>query len=483
MREEDGLLSQDIVVVGGGPGGYVAAIRAAQLGGKVTLIEKAQLGGTCLNRGCIPSKAIMASANLFEKIRKADTLGVVVNGGIRIDMDNVMERKNRILQEQRKGIHHLLRRHGIRVMEGAASWRKGNRMGVQGERGVEEVTWDKLVLATGSRPSDLPGLVLDGERILSSDHALELKEIPSTVLIVGGGVIGCEFAFILSSLGANVVVVEAMNRLLPLSALDAECSKVLQREMKKRKIAFHLNRVVSHVQEKGDVLEVAMEPSPFLQGPTEREATPIHVTVEKILVCVGRVPVFPEEGEGVVGIRRDSKGWVHADARMETTEPGIYAVGDVLGPEKVMLAHVASMEGRIAAENVMGGSREMDYSVVPGAIFTSPEVAYVGATEEQAKEAGIRTRSDVVLFRVLGKAHAMGEIAGQVKIVSEVGTKRILGIHMIGPHVTELLGEATLAVRSGCRLEELGWTIHPHPTLSEIMMEAALKGMDEALHG
>ena len=478
-------MSVKVVVLGAGPGGYVAAIRAAQLGAEVTLVEADSVGGTCLNRGCIPSKVMITTAELLNKLRKADTFGITIDGNVRVDMSRLLERKEKVVQDQCRGVLNLLKHHRIRVLEGTGYLKESGMIRVRlNEGGKEDIVWDRLILATGSRPLSLPGFPFDGEKILSSDHALELREVPESILIVGGGVIGCEFAFLFSSLGTRVIVVEALSRMLPLPSVDEDCSKVLQREMKKRKIVFMVNRSVEAVSEQEGKLRVKIGPSPFLESPTERDKKPSFELVDKVLVCVGRLPNTADLGDlEALGAQMERRGWIKVDERMETGAPNVYAIGDVLGPSKVMLAHVASMEGRIAAENAMGNARKMDYSAVPGAIFTAPEVANVGLTEAQAQTLGVDARSDVVLFRILGKAHALGDIAGQAKIVSEKGSGKILGVHLIGPHATELLGEATLAVKTGCTVAELAETIHAHPTLSEIMLETSLKALDRSLHG
>jgi len=474
-----------MVILGAGPGGYVAAVRAAQLGADVTLIEEDNVGGTCLNWGCIPSKILIAAAELLEKIRKADTFGITLEGGVRPNMPRLMERKNRIVETQRRGILDLLQHHRVRYLKGTGYLKGRNAVAVRipGEE-EKEVPWERLILATGTRPLELPNLPFDGHRILSSNHALCLEKIPETLLIVGGGVIGCEFAFLFSSLGSRVTVVEALSRMLPLPSVDEDCSKVLEREMKKRKIRFIINRVIEGVDEAEGRLRLTLGPSPFLKNPEEKDKNHFFENADKVLVCVGRKPnTTPIDGFDTLGVKVDEKGWVAANLRMETGADGIYAIGDILGPSKIMLAHVASAEGLVAAENAMGGRRDMDYRTVPGAIFTSPEVADVGLTEAQAKAQGFPVRSDSVLFRSLGKAHVIGDIAGQAKIISEIGSGKILGVHIIGPHATDLIAEATLAIRMGITVQDLARTIHAHPTLAEIMPETALKAMDQSIHG
>jgi dihydrolipoamide dehydrogenase len=300
---------------------------------------------------------------------------------------------------------------------------------------------------------------------------------------VGGGVIGCEFAFILKALGARVTLVEGLSRLLPLPSVDEDCSKVLQREMKKQKIAFLLHRTLEGVDREGDRVRAVIGPSPFAGEPKESEKKSQTIVVDRVLVCIGRTPNTSEIGLGALGIRLDGKGWIPVDEQMKTNVPNVYAVGDVLGPDKIMLAHVASTEGLVAADNAGGGNRSMDYRVVPGAVFTMPEVADVGLTEAQARQLGLTIRSDTVLFRNVGKAQVIGEIAGQVKIVSDADKGTILGVHMVGPHVTDLIAEGALAVQSQATTKDLAETIHAHPTLAEIMLEVSLKATDQALHG
>jgi dihydrolipoamide dehydrogenase len=474
-----------IAILGAGPGGYVAAVRAAQLGADVTVIEEENVGGTCLNWGCIPSKVMITTAELLEKIKKADAYGITVEGSVRPNMQRLMERKNAVIQAQTKGILDLLKHHKIRYLKGTGYLRDKGSAAVRLPNGEEqELSWDKLILATGTRPFDLPNLAFDGHKILSSNDALCLQEVPESIMILGGGVIGCEFAFLLSALGSKVTIVEALPRMLPLPSVDEDCSKVLQREMKKRKINFIVNKTVERFDEVNGKLLVTIGPSPFLENPTGKDKKPLSQNVDKILVCIGRKPNTTNiDGLDSVGVQLDEKGWVMTNERMETSAADVYAIGDLLGPSKIMLAHVASTEGLVAAENAMAGRRSMDYNIVPGAIFTSPEVANVGLTEAQAKTQGYEVRADSVLFRTLGKAQVIGDIAGQAKIVSEIGSGKILGVHIIGPHATDLIAEGTLALQTGAKVQDLAATIHAHPTLAEIMLENSLKALDRSLHG
>jgi dihydrolipoamide dehydrogenase len=302
-------------------------------------------------------------------------------------------------------------------------------------------------------------------------------------LIVGGGVIGCEFAFIFAALGSRVTVVEALSRLLPLPSVDEGCSKVIQREMKKRKIQFMVDRTVQSVDINGGRCCATIGPSEYGPRPGDKDQKPLTVDAEKILVCIGRETNTAGIGLEKIGVKVDNGGWVVADEHMETGVSHVYAVGDVLGPSKFMLAHVATREGLIASENVMGGRRTMHYDVVPGVVFTTPEVTDVGLTESQAKEQGFAVRSESMLFRNLGKPHVIGEIAGEAKIVWDGGTGRILGFHMVGPHAGDLIAEGALAVQTGCTVSDLAETIHAHPTLSEVMMEVSFKALGRPVHG
>ncbi|MGA2228309.1 MAG: dihydrolipoyl dehydrogenase [Syntrophobacteraceae bacterium] len=477
-------MAAKVAVIGAGPGGYVAAVRAAQLGAEVTVIEQDKVGGTCLNRGCIPSKIMITTAELLEKFHQAGEFGLRLEGKVFPDMQRLMARKEKVIQDQAKGILQLLDHHKIRYLRGKGIIEKQGLAVAQLEDGNNlEVPWDSLILAPGTQPFDFPAFPRDGEQVLSSDDALCLQEVPESIMILGGGVIGCEFAFLLSALGSRVSVVEALDRMLPLPSVDEDCSKVIQREMKKRKIQFMVKRTAQSVERSGGKLRVTIGPSPFIPDLGEREKQPLVVEVDKVLVCIGRRPCTQNMGLESIGVTLDPRGWIVADERMQTGVPGVYAVGDVLGPSKVMLAHVASMEGAVAAENAAGSGRSMDYGIVPGAIFTMPEVANVGLTEAQAREQGFPVRSDTVLFRTMGKAQVTGEIAGEAKIVSDAGTGRILGVHMVGARAADLIAEGTLALKMQCTVKDLAETIHAHPTLAEVMQEASLKAMDMSLHG
>ncbi|MEN6442019.1 MAG: dihydrolipoyl dehydrogenase [Syntrophobacter sp.] len=470
-----------VTVIGAGPGGYTAAIRAAQRGAEVTLIERDNVGGTCLNWGCIPSKIMITTAELLDKFNRAQEFGLKLEGKVGTDMQRLMERKEKVIKDQTKGILDLLQLHKVRYLRGTGIIKGKGLASAQLEDGTtHEITWDRLIIASGTEPFNLPGFPFDGEQVLSSSDALCLRAVPESLMILGGGVIGCEFAFLFASLGSRVSVVESMDRLLPLPSVDEACSRVIQREMKKRKISFQLRKTAQSVERAGGRLRVSIGDAPFAETGGK---PPAVVEVDKLLVSIGRRPKTSGIGLDTLDVALDEKGWIIADEHMQTNAPGVYAIGDVLGPARIMLAHVASSEGLIAAENATGGNRIMDYGIVPGAIFTMPEVANVGLSEAQARDKGLQVRVDTVLFRTLGKAQVIGEIAGETKIISEVQTGRLLGVHIVGPHATDLIAEATLALKMGATVTDLAETIHAHPTLSEVMLEASFKALDISVHG
>ncbi|MBW2109604.1 MAG: dihydrolipoyl dehydrogenase [Deltaproteobacteria bacterium] len=473
-----------IAVIGAGPGGYVAAIRAAQLSAEVTLIEKENVGGTCLNRGCVPSKIMKTSAELMNSYKRAADFGLVADETLRVDMDRLMAQKRFVIESQSNHILKLLAGNKVRYLKGSGRITAQGQITVDLEDGSSEaVIWDSLVLALGTKPACLPNAPMDGHKIISSNEALELKTVPESILIVGGGVVGCEFAFILSSLGSRVTVVEALSRLLPLPSVDEDCSKIIRREMKKRRIELLLNRSVERIEEVDSNLRITVGPSPWAKGQKPKDLSPVIIESQKVLVCIGRQPNTGGLGLEETGIALNKQGWIMADERTTTTVPNVYAVGDVLGPQRIMLAHVASVEGMAAVENIMGRRKIVDYSAVPTGIFTMPEVACVGMTERTVREQKLNYRADSVNFRNVSKAQVIGEIAGQAKIISDADTGLVLGMHIIGPHATDLIAEATIAVRTGYTIRDLAETVHAHPTLAEIVLETSYKGLDRPIHG
>jgi len=477
-------MSKRIGIIGAGPGGYIAAIRAAQLGAQVTVVEQEAVGGCCLNWGCIPTKTIRTTAETLERFHRARELGIDLEGGFRPNMERIMARKNEVIAILAQGIKKIFESYRIAFLEGTATVRDPNTLSVTGKDGSrQELRVDNIILASGSRPLDFPAFPFDGRHILSSNDALLLKEVPESLLVVGGGVIGCEFAFIFSLLGSQVTVVEALPRVIGLPSIDEDCSAVILREMKKRKIKVYLDKTIEKTEIQNGRVKARIGPSPFLTEAREKDKKPIEVEIHKVLVSIGRQSSTDDLGLDRVGVALDDRGWIKANDRLETNIPGIYAIGDALGPARIMLAHVASTEGIVASENIMGRQRVMDYQVVPSGIFTFPEVANVGLAELQARERGLDWRSDSFQFRTLGKPQAMGEIVGQVKIVSDNRTRKILGVHIAGPQATDLIAEGALAMQLGATVEDLAHTIHAHPTLAEAVMEAAHKALGAGLHG
>ncbi len=476
-------MAKKIAIIGAGPGGYVAAIRAAQLGGEVILVEKANIGGTCLNYGCIPSKILKRTADLLDEIKNASEFGIDNAAAPQCNMALLAKRKENVISTQAKGIHALMKKHGITYACGRAYIPGMNQLEVTDNEGkTAAFTWDKLILATGSRPTTIPSLPFNGKTILSSDDVLDLETIPDSITIVGAGVIGCEFAFIWNSLGTEVTLVEAMDRPLPLPSVDEDCSKLIAREMKKRKINLLVNRTVQAAEEENGKLTLTFGPSPFATKLSDKERQISKAQTSKLAVCIGRKANSDELGLENLGVATDKAGWVIVDEKMRTSADNVYAIGDLLGPAKVMLAHVASTEGEIAVENCFGGDKTMRYNCIPGAIFTSPEIGSIGLSEKEAREKYTHVRGDSVLFRTSGKAQVLGEIAGQAKIVSDAETGKILGVHIAGPHATDILGEASLAMQMGATVKDLAHTIHAHPTLAEVLLETSFKALDIPLH-
>lgn len=455
-----------IAVLGAGPGGYVAAIKAAQLGAAVTVIEDTEVGGTCLNRGCIPTKALVASAEVLDKAKNIQDFGIELNGDVIPDIQKILERKNKIVNIQVKGIRGLFKSWGIKILDGKGFIVSANKIRVAlKDGGAEEVETDKIIIATGSRPAQIPIFPFDGEKILSSDDALNLNNIPRSLLIIGAGVIGCEFAFIYREFGSEVTMVEMMPGAV--STEDEEISAILEKELKKRKIKLAANIKVEKIEIKENSVLA------FLSDGGTIEA-------EKVLVSIGRAINSKDIGLENIGVKTGQRGEIIINDKMETSVKDVYAVGDVTGG--IMLAHMASKEGMIAAENALGGNAVINRSVVPAAIFTSPEIASVGLREKQALDKGYRIKIGRFQFRALGKAHAMGEISGLIKIIADEQNDKILGAHIIGPHASDLIHEIALAVNKGLTVKDIADTIHAHPTLSEGIMEAAEDVHDSAIH-
>jgi dihydrolipoamide dehydrogenase len=470
------------VVIGSGPGGYQAALRAAQLGASVFLVEAKETGGTCLNWGCIPTKTLLASAAALETARHLEALGIDLEGRVSPNWSAMLARKDNVVQVQIQGLEKLFASYNIKMVRGLGRLAESNRIEVSlNDGGQRTLEYDRLILATGSRPSGLPGLERDGQHILNSDDMFLLEEIPERLAVVGGGVVGCEFANIMSALGSQVTVIEALDRLLPLPSLDADCSRLLQREFKKRKVATKTGMVVKAWRAGSQGVELELEASPLVEH-GKRSPKPQTVVVDKVLAAVGRSLNTDGLGLNQAGVERNDRGAIKVDNHLRTTAENIFAVGDMLGVSRPMLAHMAGAEGVAAAANALGGHETVPYEVVPSAAFTSPEVAWVGLSPAQAMERGLETTTAVFNFRTLGKSQAMGELAGQCKLVCSQQTSRVLGAHIIGPHAADLIHECALALQLGATAGDISRTIHAHPTLSEAVHETAEACLGLGLH-
>jgi len=455
-----------IVIIGAGTGGYVAAIRAAQLGARVTLIENVAVGGLCLNWGCIPSKALLACAELAQKIKKAGEFGITIAGPVTYDLARMVERKNKIVAGLVKGVTTLLKTWNVELIEGRGVLADAKTVRVVKADGTETtVQADAVIVGTGTTAPSLPNLPLDGTSVISSREVLDLTAIPESLLIVGGGVEGCEFASLFSVLGTKVTLVEMLPRILPTE--DEEVSALLAAELKKQGVTILANTKVDKV-------------AVGAQGVTTTLADGNRVTSAKVLVSIGRRFHTTDLGLEKVGVTLGRRGEILVNERMETSVSGVYAIGDVVG--KAMLAHVASAQGKVAVRNILGHPTVMQYDVIPAGIFTFPEIGRVGLTEQEAKQQGMDIK--VGKFRPigLGKAHVSGETTGLMKIITEAKTGRIVGVHLVGAHAADLIHEAAVAMQMGATAATVAETIHAHPTMPEGLMEAAEDVEGMAIH-
>lgn len=450
----------DIVVVGGGPGGYVAAIRAAQLGCNVALVEKDKVGGTCLNRGCIPTKALYYSAKTLLAARHAPEFGVNV-GDVSFDMSRAVERKDGVVSKLVGGVEQLLKGNKVDLIPGTGYVEGPGKVRVTSGGETEVLGSKNIILATGSEPAMIPAFNIDKENVITSTEALDLKKVPESILIIGGGVMGCEFATIFSAFGSSVTIVELLPSILSLE--DKQVSRVVAKRFKDTGISVLTEVTVESV----DVVGEGRVKTKLADG---RE-----FITEKVLVTIGRS--FNSTGLGLeeAGVKVE-KAKIVVDDRMETSTKGIYAIGDVTG--KWLLAHVASMQGVVAANNACGKTMTMDYSVIPAGVFTDPEIASVGLNERVAKDKGIDYSIGRFPYAASGKALGMGETDGFVQLLADPGTDKVLGCSIVGAHATDLVQEVAMAMKAGATVGDITETIHAHPTLPELVMEAA-----EDLHG
>lgn len=457
----------DLTVIGAGPGGYVSAIRAAQLGGKVVLVEREEVGGVCLNKGCIPTKTLLRTTELLTLLSKAKDFGVDIDNWS-IDFKKMLLRKNQIVKRLVMGVKTLLKKNGVELVYGFARIKKSGEIKVlRNDGGMEVIKSKKIILATGSKPvkPPIPGVDFDG--VLTSDDVFKLESLPQSLLIVGGGPVGLEFAQIFSSLGVEVTVVEILPHLLPNE--DEEIGLMLHKIMEKKGVKVFVNTKVTKIDERKDEKQV------YLLGKSGEEVK----KAEKVLLAVGRTPNIEGLGLDSIGVDFDKRG-ILANNKMETNISGIYAAGDVAG--KFLLAHTASEEGVVAAENALGYERRINYRAIPRCIFTVPEVACVGLTEKQAREAGYNLKIGRFPFLASGRALTMDETDGFVKVLIDSNTDEILGIHIIGPLASELVSEAVLAINLEATTKEIIDTIHAHPTLAEALREAVLDAEKRAIH-
>jgi dihydrolipoamide dehydrogenase len=463
-----------IAILGAGPGGYVAAIRAAQLGARVTVVEREKLGGVCLNWGCIPSKALLSVVELGDKLKKAEDLGLMLQAPATYDLARMVARKEKVVASLVKGIGTLLKGWGIEQVTGQGILKDARTIAVTLPDGARrEIHADALVIATGSSWPNLPQFPIDGRQIVTSQQMLDMAQVPASLAILGGGVEGCEFAALYSGLGTAVTILELMPRLLPLE--DEEISSTMERELKKRGVTVITGTTVETCERLPESLMLSLKDGSM-------------VATEKLLVSVGRG--FNSRGIGLeqVGVALGPRGDVLVDEHLRTNVPGIYAIGDVTG--KAMLAHVASTQGQVAVENIAGHQRTIDYAVIPAGIFTLPEIGRVGLTEQQARARAEQNGKDpnqavkVGRFRygALGKAQATGETTGFYKVIADAESDRILGMHILGAHAADLIHEPALAMQVGVTAGQVARLIHAHPTLAEGVMEAMEDRDGAAIH-
>jgi len=461
--------SYDVVIIGSGPGGYVAAIRAGQLGLKTALVEKdKRLGGTCLHRGCIPTKSLLYTAELYSHVLEAAEFGIDLKNPT-INWAQAQKHKEKIVTKGANGIDMLMKKNKVTVVKGHGRIAGKGKVEVTGEGNAKQVLETKnIVLATGSVPKSLPNVKVDHKRILNSDSVLALETLPKSIIVLGGGAVGVEFASIFNHVGAETTLVEYMPHLLPIE--DEDASKEIEKLYRRRKI----NQLLGAKLEKVEASDKGVKA--VVQMGTEVKT----IEAEYLLSAVGRSPVTEDIGLDKTNIKTD-RGYIKTDQMMRTSEPNVYAIGDIV--PTAMLAHVASSEGILAVEHIAGKNPQpINYDLVPSATYCYPEVASVGLTEKKAKERGYDVRTGIFPFAAITKASISEEAMGMVKVVSDKKYDEVLGIHLVGPHATELLAEACVALKLETTTEEIARTMHAHPTLSEIMKEAAEAALGHAIH-
>ncbi len=458
--------SFDAVVIGAGPGGYVAAIRLAQLGKKTALVEKESLGGVCLNWGCIPSKALIAAANVVDEVRAAADRGITAEP--RVDLDKLRQFKDEVVQKMTGGVGTLEKGNKVEVVRGTARFVGPNAVEVEGKDGTTRVEAQAFIVATGARPVQIPGFEFDGKDVWSAREAVDIPEIPKRLVIIGGGIIGLELGTVYAKLGSKLTVVEALPTIL--SGIDVDAVRLVQRGLRQRGATVHVEAKAKRLERKGGELVVHVE----IGGKEEA------IACDKVLVSVGFRPNSEGFGLDRAGVRIGPKGFVEVNERMQTSVPSIYCIGDLSGTP--FLAHKASKEGEIAAEVIAGMKSVRDWVAMPSAIFTDPEVATVGLSEDEAKKQGYDPVTGKFSFGALGRAVAIAHTEGFVKVVADRTSKLILGVTMCGHEAADLIAEAALALEMGAYLEDVALTVHAHPTMAEAFMEACKTALGEPVH-
>lgn len=464
--------SFDVVVIGSGPGGYVSAIRCAQLGFKTAIIEKySTLGGTCLNVGCIPSKALLSSSHHYAEIAHFADHGIEVSGEVKVNLEKMIARKKAVVDQTSGGINYLMDKNNITVFNGLGSFVDATHVAVAKADGTSETIEAKhTIIATGSKPSSLPFIKIDKERVITSTEALSLTEVPKHLVIIGGGVIGIELGQVYLRLGAQVSVVEFMDRIIP--GMDGALSKELTKVLKKQGMKFYTSHKVQSVERAGDVVTVKAE---------NAKGEVITLEGDYSLVSVGRRPYTDGLNAEAAGVKISERGQVEVNDHLQTSASNIYAIGDVV--RGAMLAHKAEEEGTMVAEILAGQKPHIDYNLIPGVVYTWPEVAAVGQTEEQLKVAGVAYKSGSFPFKALGRARASADLDGFVKILADAKTDEVLGVHMIGARTADLIAEAVVAMEYKASAEDISRMSHAHPTFAEAVKEAALAATENrAIH-
>ncbi|RKS53493.1 dihydrolipoamide dehydrogenase [Gillisia mitskevichiae] len=466
------MSTYDVVIIGSGPGGYVAAIRCAQLGMKTAIIEKySTLGGTCLNVGCIPSKALLDSSHHYDDaVKHFEEHGIEITGEVKVNLEQMMSRKSSVVSQTCDGVKFLMDKNKVDVYEGIGSFKDATHILVDKTEGGQETLEAKhTIIATGSKPSNLPFINLDKERVITSTEALTLKEIPKHLVVIGGGVIGLELGQVYKRLGSEVTVVEYMDRIIP--TMDSALSKELNKVLKKQGMKINVSHKVKSVERNGDEITIKAD---------DKKGNEVEFKADYCLVSVGRRPFTDGLNVEAAGVKMGDRGMIAVNDHLQTNVNNIYAIGDVV--RGAMLAHKAEEEGTMVAELIAGQKPHINYNLIPGVVYTWPEVSAVGKTEEELKEAGVDYKEGKFPMRALGRSRASGDTDGFVKILTDAKTDEVLGVHMIGARVADLITEAVTAMEFRASAEDIARMSHAHPTYAEAVKEAAMAANDRAMH-